>query len=343
MSKKISDFFKVEEKQSINGEVSSNKVRECRVILQDINKEFKKRSSQIEKSIQNCLKEKKTKSQVECQFCNKFLDKKNITKHIRTLHAKELKKLPFHCEICNLNFLNFKSLKKHTNLNHPNGLTENFECDYDGKLFGTKENLIQHMKSHLPKVKCKICNKMVQILSLNSHMNQTHATENKFQCKICSKLFKSKQILKYHEKTHDKKFQCDICKSKFTSKYQLDQHTINIHENPRSFACETCGNKFNKKEILKKHQKTHDKNRLKPFECQKCNYAADSKNRLRSHQKFHENLDKKIATMKNPQKCEKCPTICKDKRALKFHIIIVHPKNLYQCDLCGKYLKKKFL
>ena len=232
----------------------------------------------------------------------------------------------------------------HMTVKHAKSLAtepKEYECDFDGRFFSTKDRLYVHMKTHLPKVKCKICCKMITVLGLNNHISQTHSTKRNFQCNICSKSFKTKQFLKIHQQIHDKKFQCEICKLKFAIIARLKEHIANIHENPRSFECEICNKKFNRKQNLENHQITHDKNRIKPFKCQQCEYAADFKVHLEKHQKFHEKLDKKIAGFKNPQKCEKCPTVCKNKATLKKHIFNVHPEKLFQCDLCGNYLKTK--
>jgi len=92
---------------------------------------------------------------------------------------------------------------------------------------------------------------------------------------------------------------------------------------------------------VKTHQKTHIKNRPKPFKCHRCDYATDMQTSFNRHQKSHEHQDKKFAAMKNPLKCEKCAMFCKDKVALYDHMRHVHPKVLFQCDMCAKHIKVK--
>jgi hypothetical protein len=45
--------------------------------------------------------------------------------------------------------------------------------------------------------------------------------------------------------------------------------------------------------------------------------------------------------MENPWKCEKCPTLSRSKKALRYHMSNVHPKVLFQCDLCARFIKEK--
>ena len=92
---------------------------------------------------------------------------------------------------------------------------------------------------------------------------------------------------------------------------------------------------------MKNHRKTHEKNRPKPFKCQRCGFATDNTGHFKKHQKFHDRQDKKFAAMKNPVQCEDCQTFYKDVKALKNHINHVHPKYVYQCDLCAKVIKMK--
>ncbi|XP_070499849.1 zinc finger protein 25-like [Chironomus tepperi] len=224
---------------------------------------------------------------------------------------------------------------------HPSGKTDQFECDFDGKIFKTKKELYCHMRCHLSLVECQICHKMQKYPYIHYHMKTVHAADKKFRCKVCEKQFKSTQVLSIHEKNHNKKYKCDLCKKMFSVNATLNQHKKHYHENPRSFECEICGKKFNQRSSLKNHQEVHDKNRPKSIQCQRCDYATNNMNYLKVHQKSHVRQDKRFASMKNPLKCEKCPKFLKDKAILKLHMRRVHPKELLQCDLCAIFIKSK--
>ncbi|KAL7023394.1 hypothetical protein ACKWTF_012589 [Chironomus riparius] len=189
-----------------------------------------------------CAKKKSRSSIVKCKFCDKTMIDKIMLYHMRKCHPNEFKNSPFYCGICNQRFLSSVSLRSHNGLKHPKSKSiqpETHECDFDGKVFRTKNKLWQHMKIHLSKIECKICGKLIKIVSLDGHMKQTHATENKFQCKICPKSFKSNELLHIHERIHDKKFQCGICKIKFAANSRLHMHIKRDHENPGSYQCES--------------------------------------------------------------------------------------------------------
>jgi len=381
MSKKISDFFKTlpkftqdyernEENSGTTAEVknekdssfeinldevepNSPKIRECRVILQDINKKKIKnedKNSQIVKtepesesnsSQSKVLKVHKSKQQIKCEYCSRKLSQLSILNHMRNFHSKKIKNSAS-CEFCDQTCFTTTGLKVHMTIIHPEKFKPKlYECDFDGKTFKNRTKLLVHMSYHQPKVKCELCQIEILPHAMQRHINNKHTKERKFQCKICQKRFKLDYSLKHHIKLHNKSHECKICKRKFSLQNFLTKHLKDFHENPNSFKCETCGKKFNTKKNHKEHQKTHDKNRPKPFKCQRCNYATDTNQNYKKHQEFHERQDKKVSAMKNPIKCKKCLTYCRNKTALNEHMRHVHPEALFQCDLCGKYLKAK--
>jgi len=364
--KKISKVFGDENEKAANIElnldgieINKAEVRECRVILKDVNKEIKNgkfRNVKIIKSetpflkqhletISNPETQKITSKKVDCEFCGLKMHKSGFSRHMRRVHPQILKKSPFCCQNCNRNFPSSKSLKYHMISIHSKDLfvpePGKFECDFDGKLFKARANLLSHMSKHKMRVKCDICNAEINPKNLNQHIRDVHAKDRRFQCYICQKSLKSDQGLKIHIQTHKKALRCSICLKMFSAQMVLNNHIKTIHKNPGKFECEMCDKKFNQKINLKAHQKYHDKNRQKPFKCQRCDFATDNTLSYKSHQNVHERQDKKFAAMKNPIKCEKCPTFCRDKNALRNHMFMVHPKVLYQCDLCGMYIKTK--
>ena len=291
MSKKITNFFKVELKNSKTDETLP-KLRECRVIVKDIIKEIQHQN----------------------------------VKNLKIIDSKSK---------------DFKKIKIYKTKMHSAASVDNFECDFDGKIFTTRNKLHRHMYYHQLKVKCKLCQVEVLPIAIKRHMISSHQNEKKFQCKICKKYYKTKYALKIHIQNHDKKFKCQICFKLLPDPGHLNTHIKNYHENPGNFECEICSKKFNRKSHLKIHQNTHDKNCPKPYKCIRCSFSTDRKWILEKHEKMHVNLDKKIAAMKNPIKCQTCSTLCKDKCALYYHMKYVHPEHQYQCDLCGKYIKSK--
>jgi len=351
MSRKISEYFKFQPKSDSNltknlklkveneeyFEIELNKVK-IEPNTQDLLHIKDEIEDQPPKLIDMDLHNKK--GYESCKFCDKKLSTSKLTEHMKNVHPTEFNLLS--CEFCNLKFFKKNFLKAHIKTKHPNGQNHQFECDFDGRIFKSKMYLNTHMLRHQSPVQCKICNKMFSAIYIKDHLRTFHSIDKNFSCKICSKSFKTALYLFMHEKTHNKKFQCDICSRKFSTKTQLNKHKMDIHENPKRFECDKCDKKYNQNKSLISHQKTHDKKHQKQFKCHRCGLTTNNKNTFKIHQQSHDRKDKKIAAMKNPLKCEKCPAFCKNMQSLLSHMRVVHPKVLFQCDLCAKFIKQKY-
>ena len=77
---------------------------------------------------------------------------------------------------------------------------------------------------------------------------------------------------------------------------------------------EICGKKFDSKISLESHQKTHDKNRPKPFTCQRCGHATDNKLNFERHSNVHQKEGQKFAGIENPENCQICLKLCRNKK-----------------------------
>jgi len=279
------------------------------------------------------------KSTISCQFCKKNFGS-NFAKnqHLKNSHSSELD----FKDVCDSKLPQKTAEQEQQTPKSINSGTCNYECDFDGKIFKYRDHLSRHLMVHLPTTKCHICHVELKVSYLHYHIKTYHETDQKFQCKICSMILKTQKQLKYHEKTHNKNFQCDICDRKFVTPFYLKKHKTEVHENPGSYECNVCNKKFNYKSSLMNHQPRHkDKTIFKTFECERCGFKVENRNNLKKHQKLHEMKDKKFAEMKNPLKCEKCPTLCNNQRAFYRHMRYVHPKQLYQCDMCAVFIKSK--
>jgi KRAB domain-containing zinc finger protein len=260
---------------------------------------------------------------------------------MKRVHSDKLKDSLHKCSICGASFFRKGWFNQHMMKNHPDGQIETFVCDLDAKIFTKKKYLRCHMRKHWQKVECKFCHLELTFRSMTTHMKTVHGTRKVFQCEICNSSFNTKHNLIRHERIHDKKFSCKICNKKYAEKEQLNKHQNHFHENLKTQTCDICGKKFADKANLKQHLNIHDENRPRPFKCQRCGHAATTMQRYKKHLKSHEYQDKRIAAMKNPQKCDQCSTLCKDKFALHIHRINVHTVLIHQCDLCGKYFKNR--
>jgi len=135
-----------------------------------------------------------------CKFCNKSFTS-SLTAHLKTVHKDKFEF--FGCEICNKKFFQANILEYHMKKAHSDVKNNQFECDFDGKIFKNKSEVSSHMKVHLPNVTREICKRVLTCYSIKSHMRITHKISKEFQCKICLKSFKTCTILRNHERTHN--------------------------------------------------------------------------------------------------------------------------------------------
>ncbi|KAL7023383.1 hypothetical protein ACKWTF_012582 [Chironomus riparius] len=286
------------------------------------------------------IKSESVKSGVQCNFCAKVLSqKRKLNEHILRMHPDKLNNL-HECKICNSKFVKLFKLELHMRNKHTNEKVQQFECDFDGKIFNNKNSMYLHMRTHQASIRCKICQADVKPRTFLNHMKNSHKNID-IKCEVCQKSFRSQNLLKAHQKIHNKRFECKICNRMFPELNRLKKHEKEAHKNLKTFKCEDCDKKFPSKSRLKLHQKVHNKTRPKPYKCQRCNYSTDVPQNFKHHQTFHENQEKKFAAMKNPIKCDKCAVLCRNKDALWMHNRRVHSNISYQCDLCGQYGKIK--
>ncbi|KAL7012914.1 hypothetical protein ACKWTF_015104 [Chironomus riparius] len=293
---------------------------------------------------------------LDCKFCGKvFNDSAATSVHVKKVHAQELSTSIYRCDICGGKFYHKHALKFHMNKYHSDGKLHLFICDFDGKSFKKKCLLNEHMSYHLSMVKCDFCHKKVYQNNLKRHIKKVHLkikTVKKVQqntvkhemleCPICLKVLSTKSTLKVHISNHNKLNKCNYCEKKFGTKSKLNCHIKNQHENPKSHVCNICSKAFNIATTLRLHLKTHDPNREKKFKCSLCDYSNDFKNRFEKHLNFHKKKEANIAAIKDPHKCPQCPAVLRSQRILNRHLIVVHPKVIVECDICGKQMKTKF-
>ncbi|CAG9801695.1 unnamed protein product [Chironomus riparius] len=171
---------------------------------------------------------------MDCKFCEEeFISEGAYTQHLKTAHSNgpafpckkcrvilsSSKKLRDHmifnhysgklfvCKICKAHYKDKKDFIQHENSVHFN---LPYECDFDGKKYARKPNLINHM--------------------ITSHMIDFEL----FKCEECPYTSKLKYLINIHKKTRHSKiaFACSYAGCSFVTanKLYLSQHRSKVHD-----------------------------------------------------------------------------------------------------------------
>ncbi|XP_075683820.1 uncharacterized protein LOC142652160 isoform X2 [Rhinoderma darwinii] len=162
---------------------------------------------------------------------------------------------------------------------------------------------------------------------------KTLFTLNKtFPCPECGKMFKHKNSLSIHIKTHtgERSLSCSECGKSFIHKRSLLDHR-RIHTGEKPFPCSECGKCFRHKVGLLSHQRTHTGE--KPYGCSECGKFFAGKTALNRHQRAH--------TGEKPFSCLDCGTSFTRKEYLTEHQKIHTGERPFSCSYCDKNFTHK--
>ncbi|KAL0277674.1 UNVERIFIED_CONTAM: hypothetical protein PYX00_004885 [Menopon gallinae] len=109
-----------------------------------------------------------------------------------------------------------------------------------------------------------------------------------YECEFCSKLFKRKEHLLQHRKSHFgvRPFVCSTCEKAFSRKEHLLRHSV-CHTGQKQYMCDVCRKSFSRKDNLLKHKKTHGING--PHVCETCGKSFVVRHYYALHKAQHKN------------------------------------------------------
>ena len=179
-------------------------------------------------------------------------------------------------------------------------------------------------------VKERQCDACGQVFQTRDHkeyrLYQRHIRNHRFDktdcnCGLSFSNTHQKKVHMWLNHSNGRYSKCDLC-SHVGPTRTMDQHK-ELHG--KQSVCEVCG-----KEVAKTSQGTHWQNMHKEFQCPDCGEVIYGNRLYRRHRDrvHHE-----------PFQCDQCTTVCKDKKQLSAHKLIMHRTDAekpYHCELCGK-------
>lgn len=195
-----------------------------------------------------------------------------------------------HCNICDMAFLNNRSMINHRTKRHPETVetTENrqlFTCPICGKSAKERSNFNKHMETHtkVRSYSCNMCHKSYRLKnSLDTHL-LTHNNEKNFVCEECGKSFYTTSKLNLHKQVHENlTLQCDKCEKVFYTRNNFSKHQ-KTHIDAARKKCKVCGNTFKSAVSLRVHMALHDVQ--KKFSCRYCNMSFAQSSGRRGHER----------------------------------------------------------
>ncbi|XP_044727330.1 zinc finger protein OZF-like isoform X1 [Chrysoperla carnea] len=169
---------------------------------------------------------------VTCHICGKSVTKKNIKVHL-VIHEE---RNTIKCDVCSKTFLHQKNLERHVKVLHEKQIrARNYLCNICGHASLSAPFLRKHLRTHSTErpYACEHCDKTYRSeLNLKEHVSKVHLNQRRFQCTFCSQAFFEKRHLVHHERRHtgEKPHKCEVCGKRFIQKIALKIH-MKTHTN----------------------------------------------------------------------------------------------------------------
>ncbi|KAG7295374.1 hypothetical protein JYU34_022423 [Plutella xylostella] len=221
-------------------------------------------------------------------------------------------------------------------------------CDYCGKRFNSRHNIILHLKQNhdisKPKLRTKYtccecdeepCRHEKYIKAYHS---QVLADKKTIECPDCDfRCIKMSTLVGHANKKHLKhvSFTCEFCNMLLHSKDAYDNHISYFHT--KLFSCKMCDKKFKLEHRKISHERECEREKVKwEFKCDECPAAFQTEKKLKYHKIRH--------VQQFP--CDLCERVFSMRTLLAQHLTWhkqggLARKCTFACPCCGKVFKTR--
>ncbi len=174
--------------------------------------------------------------------------------------------------------------------------------------------------------RCIPCDKIFSEEEINLHRNRVHSFSFHVSqvCDTCGVLCESYNMFRCHMIKHEaeksgKRMVCKLCNRGFIFMKDLKKH-LRSHSKERPHICEICGKSFKSASVMRKHIYVHSG--VKPHTCEYCGKGFKDNYNLKGHVRTH--------TGEKPFQCDMCSAAFTHNVSLKTHKRSAHGIDMWK-------------